>query len=287
MEEKIKTLENQVVDLQCQIVEMQNTLAEYKAEIENCNNRISDLRNDAIIRKDLHPKEGRFENYNMQTINVWKKYVGTPLMKRFEKVYCEYRKLTKTDNPFIQPWNLIYATMNKSFGFHQYDAANHFRDRYGETLNTYNMVASDHLYQMYFVQSANKLISVYSQKNDEIKSHQNDGSSVDYNIDDQFIQAFDDEITDNTEIDKAIEIVSRYFDDISEGKKNTWTNILKTMYTPEQWKAELEDLHLSDVSINTKKEAIEISKRNRNKFLQTCADLVLDQKAAMFCNIVV
>ena len=292
MEERIKLLENQVVDLQEQIVELQNILAEYKTEIENCHNRMSDLRNNVIAYKASHPDFGVYEKYNKCKINIWKKYIGKPLLEQFTELYSKCRRIDKNDNPFVDPLDIVYATMAKSFGFNKSNALNTFKDKYGETLSVFDTIASESIYQMYYTQSINKLINVYSKKFSDLCSYDFCNSeTVDIEKgnkeEDVFVQVFNDEITHETDVDEAIEIVARYLSDTNPKRQKTLLSIYDNMFTPEQWKVEIEDLRLMGVKHPTKKESFKISKRCRDKCLDACANIVLDKKAMMFGKIVV
>ena len=91
---------------------------------------------------------------DLKNINTWKKYNSEPLMiKLAELMGMEHNE---------KLYGLVYARMQKDFGFYSITAIKNFRNEYflddSEKVSPINVIADNPLYQSEFIRTVNKMI---------------------------------------------------------------------------------------------------------------------------------
>lgn len=91
---------------------------------------------------------------DMKNINTWKKHNSEPLMINLaELMGMEHNE---------KLYGLVYARMQKDFGFYSITAIKSFRNEYflddSEKVSTINVIADNPLYQSEFIRTVNKMI---------------------------------------------------------------------------------------------------------------------------------
>lgn len=193
---------------------------------------------------------------NQKAINIWKKEVANPLVRKLARV---------SEKENSECFHDIYETMADLYGFSGAFAIMNFKDKYNvDAPSTIDMVAENPTYQREFVLEGNRLYDIAKESNPW-----ECGSSEWYNEPIQSDTPPVDKFTIEDKFDTIVNAVADVLGDTSERKMCTLKTIYSRMNTDRGWKVLKTKTHRQ-----TKRSIIEENANQKRKFVNVCNEII-------------
>ena len=193
---------------------------------------------------------------NQKAINIWKKEVANPLVRKLARV---------SEKENSECFHDIYEAMADLYGFSGTCAIMNFKDKYNvDAPSTIDVVAENPTYQREFVLAGNRLYDIAKESNPW-----ECGSSEWYSEPIQSDTPPVDKFTIEDKFDTIVNAVADVFGDTSERKMCTLKTIYSRMNTDRGWKVLKTKTHRQ-----TKRSIIEENANQKRKFVNVCNEII-------------